>query len=238
MKLITVGTGSKGNCYLIENNDHYLALDAGCKWKDVQIACGFKTSNIDSCLITHEHGDHCKYIKEFTKCGITVYASDPVAKRLTESGGGHIRSVKVKHQTRIIGGCIIIPFDVPHEATSNSAYLIDFPNGERILYVTDFEYIPLKLSRWRINHFLIAVNHSDDIPDDDRAREHRIRGHSSLEVVKDFLQASMSDKCQNVIACHLSGEYANESKIIRELRGICGDSVKVSIAHKGETINL
>ena len=56
MKLITVGTGSKGSTYLVSYEGKYLALDAGCRWKEIQIACGFQTSKISACLITHEHG--------------------------------------------------------------------------------------------------------------------------------------------------------------------------------------
>ena len=57
MKLITVGTGSEqGNCYLIESNGKYIALDAGCSWKGVMIACGFNVCAIQAAFLTHAHG--------------------------------------------------------------------------------------------------------------------------------------------------------------------------------------
>lgn len=56
MKITTVNSGSSGNSYLIESGESFLALDAGCKMKEVQIACGFKTANIKACLVTHKHG--------------------------------------------------------------------------------------------------------------------------------------------------------------------------------------
>lgn len=238
MKLITVDTGSRGNCYLVEYDGKLLALESGVSWRNVQLACGFQTSRLVACILSHEHGDHCKYYKDFVKNGITVYAEDQVAKRIMEVNGEHIRGIRVKHQTRIVGGCILVPFEIPHENIPNFAYLIDFPNGERLLYATDFEYIGFNLSRWKINHFLVAVSRTEDIPDDVEARDHRIRGHSSLETVKDFLRVSMSDRCKTVTACHLSGSFADENKILNELQEICGDSIKVSIAHKGETIDL
>lgn len=57
MKLITVGTGSEqGNCYLIESDGKYIALDAGCSWKGVMIACGFNVYAIKAAFLTHAHG--------------------------------------------------------------------------------------------------------------------------------------------------------------------------------------
>lgn len=56
MKLKVVGSSSKGNCYLIQNGEHYLTLDAGTPWRKVEIACEFQVSKIDACLITHGHG--------------------------------------------------------------------------------------------------------------------------------------------------------------------------------------
>jgi phosphoribosyl 1,2-cyclic phosphodiesterase len=238
MKLITSGSGSSGNCYLINVDGHYLALDAGMKWRDVQIACGFRVSAIDACLITHEHGDHAQYYRHFNKNGIPVYAEDRTAKNLKIITGEYVRSLASNKITRIIGHYKVIPIRVPHEDTPNSGFLIEFDNGERLLYVTDFEYIPVTVKTWKINHFLIAVNHSEEIDLEDEAREHRLRGHSSLEVVKNFLDKSISDKCRNVIACHLSDKYANEEKIISGLREVCGDSIKVNIARKGESIDL
>ena len=56
MTIHVVGSGSSGNCYLVESDGKFLALDAGCKMKEVQIACGFRTADIKACLVTHKHG--------------------------------------------------------------------------------------------------------------------------------------------------------------------------------------
>ena len=74
MELITVGTGSTGNCYLLKrDNGHFIALDCGCPWKQVLVGCGFLPSMIDFALVTHSHKDHSGYIRDFEKSGIDVY---------------------------------------------------------------------------------------------------------------------------------------------------------------------
>ena len=77
MKLITVGTGSNGNCYLLKrDNDRIIALDAGCPWKKVMIAAKFKPTLIDFALVTHDHSDHDGYVRDFRKNNISVYEPD------------------------------------------------------------------------------------------------------------------------------------------------------------------
>lgn len=166
-----------------------------------------------------------------------MYSNDYTADFLTKKTGNQVIALKNKTLFRF-GQYGIVTFDVPHEDIPNSAYIIIYEDGTKLFYSTDFEYIPFTVKTWNINHFLIAVNHSEEIPPDDEAREHRLRGHSSLEVVKDFLKASMTDACKTVTACHLSGKYADAERIERELREVCGENVAVNIARKGMRINL
>ena len=182
--------------------------------------------------------DHSKYYTDFLKNGVTVYSNKDTANVLEEKSGKHIRNLISDRHNRIAGGYVVVPFAVPHENVANTAFLIQFSNGQRMLYCTDFEYIEYKLASWKIDHFLIAINHSEDIPCEANAREHRMRGHSSLETVKDFIRTSMTERCKSVTACHLSSVYADPERIERELKELCGDGVDVNIAHKGMKITL
>ena len=239
MKLITVGTGSKCNCYLIEKDGYYIALDAGCTWKNVLKGCGFSVGALDACLITHVHLDHCSYCVDFVKNGIPCYADEDAACALSLVFRTHIYRLKDKKMFSVCSGRYrVFPFQVPHEETHNSAFIIIWEDGTKLFYATDFEYIPFTLKSWNIDHFLIAVNHSEEIPEDAKAREHRLRGHSSLETVKKFLELSVTDNCKSVTACHLSGEYADPDRIQTELRSILGNKIQVNIARRGETIDL
>lgn len=50
-----LGSGSKGNCYLIETSKEILILEAGLKWKDIVLGLDFDLSKVVGCLISHEH---------------------------------------------------------------------------------------------------------------------------------------------------------------------------------------
>lgn len=76
MKFKTIASGSSGNCYLLETDTGSLLIEAGIPIKKIKRALEFDFSNIQGCLITHDHGDHSKAIKDIAKLGIDVYASE------------------------------------------------------------------------------------------------------------------------------------------------------------------
>lgn len=237
MKLNIVGTGSSGNCYLLENNKRYLALDAGISWNGVLKACEYKPSTIDALIVTHEHSDHSAYIKDFDRTGIPVFGNSAVKEKY------HcVRTVPTGRTIEVGGGWKVIAFDVPHTHNDgtecpNNAYIIEY-SGERLLYMTDWMYCKYNLSKFKINHFLIAVNYTDLEEDEVGKMDHVARGHSSLDTAKEFLKTSITDSCRNIIVCHLSSKNADEGRIIRELTEIVPETVNVSIARKGYTFEL
>lgn len=220
MELITVGTGSTGNCYLLHrDNDTYISLDCGCPWKKVQIASHFSPTKILFGLVTHSHGDHNGFVGAFQKNCISVY------------GPGNIEERRVKS----IGGIDVVPFEVPHDVQC-FAYLIRV-DGRNIVYMTDFGYCKYTLKSWNINTWLIACNHLD-LPDRDEAKyRHVVTGHSSLETVKEILKINKTDSLKNVILCHIS-EGQDTERMKSEIQEIVGDAVNVTIAKKGAKIIL
>ena len=237
--LNVVASGSKGNCYFIRDGDRYLCLDCGSdiRHQDILLGCDHNISHVDGVLITHQHSDHLPNVKDFLYSGIQCYSNDKVQEFVFITQGEHIVSMPEKRVTHI-GEWTVLPWYVPHENVANYAYLIRSPCGEKLVYMTDYQYSPVTVKQYNVNHFLIACSRTDDIPDDAEARFHRIMGHSSLRVVKDFLTASMSDATRSVTVCHLSGAYADAGLILEELRQLCGDSVKVNIARKGMKLEL
>lgn len=51
--LKVVGSGSKGNTYIIEAGGEHLLLDLGCKWSDILEGLNHKIGNVGGCLVTH-----------------------------------------------------------------------------------------------------------------------------------------------------------------------------------------
>jgi len=101
------------------------------------------------------------------------------------------------------------------------------------LYMTDWMYCPFDLGKFKINHFIIAVNYSDEI-----SERHVLNGHSSLNTAVKFLESSMTDSCKSISICHVSDRNADENLILETIKQLAGSNVKVNICHKGEVVNL
>lgn len=221
MKLITVGTGSSGNCYLLQrDNDHFIALDCGVPWKRVMVASNFRPADIDFALVTHSHSDHAKYVRDFSSNGISVLKSENViTKKIYKKGAS----------------ADVIPFEVPHDVLCYG-YLLNV-DGRRIVYMTDFGYCKYTFKTWNVDTFLIACNYTAP-PDSEEANyAHVVMGHSSLNTVKDILAANKSDSMKNVILCHMSSS-ADIDLMVSEIQKVVGNGVKVEVARKGKTIEL
>ena len=61
IKIAVVGTGSKGNAYLVQVGDSKLLLDAGMPAAKVRPFNQNKIADINAMLVTHAHNDHSKY---------------------------------------------------------------------------------------------------------------------------------------------------------------------------------
>ena len=220
MKLYTVGTGSLGNCYLLKrDNNKIIALDCGCKWRDVLIGCNFRPLDIDLALVTHSHSDHSRYVGDFEGSGIEVInTTNTFPKKILQKGEYKI-----------------VPFEVPHDV-KNYGYLIRV-DGRTIVYMTDFGYCRWTFKSWNVDTFIIACNYNV-MPDAEEANyAHVVLGHSSLETVKDILEVNKSDSLKNVVLCHTSSS-ADTELMISEIQEVVGDGVKVTVAKKKGIIEL
>lgn len=220
MELYVVGSGSSGNCYLLKrDNGKYIALDCGCKFKDVMVGCDWSPIDIEFALVTHSHGDHSSHQRDFERYGIEVY------------GVNDLKSKSIFKK----GDVEIIPFEVPHDVKCYG-YLIRV-DGRTIVYMTDFGYCRYTFKSWNVDTWLIACNY-DTVPDSEEEKyAHVVMGHSSLATVKDILAINKCDAMKNVILCHTSID-ADTDRMVTEIQEIVGDGVAVTVAKKKEMIEL
>ena len=241
MKLKVIGSSSKGNCYILETKTGSLLLDAGVPFKEIQKALGFDLSSVRGCLVTHEHKDHSKAIKDVMKAGIDVYAPTSCSS-LMEAGRIH-RFYKIKPGSQFsVGGFVILAVEAQHDVEC-LAYLIQYrPTGEKLLYATDTFYLKNKFVG--LNYVLIECNYCKDILDLNIAegkipltlKNRLLESHFSLENVKGFLEANDLTKVRKVILCHLSDGNSDAARMIREIHELT--SKVVEVAEAGKVIEL
>lgn len=175
-KVINLGSSSKGNSYLIEiHRKDYpnpfrimieLGLDSEKQLSQRLLNHGMSITNVDAFLITHEHLDHARLVKDFVKKGKKVYAPNTVFERHCE--GIEIENKYViKEQTikSITDGIKVYGFPLDHEnddgsSTYNLGYIITIDNWFNILFVTDTKHIRFDLSEFQFNVIFIEANNT------------------------------------------------------------------------------
>ncbi|MBA1335889.1 MAG: hypothetical protein HPY66_1707 [Firmicutes bacterium] len=55
MNISAIGSGSSGNCYVIDDSHTKLMVECGLPIKKIQEGCGFRLHEIQACLISHGH---------------------------------------------------------------------------------------------------------------------------------------------------------------------------------------
>lgn len=82
MTLDVIKTGSKGNSYILKD-ETFLLLEAGVSLSTVKKHIDFQLEKVEGMLVTHEHLDHFKYVKQYADAGITVCSAK-------ETGRAHV----------------------------------------------------------------------------------------------------------------------------------------------------
>ncbi|MRG86979.1 MBL fold metallo-hydrolase [Salinibacillus xinjiangensis] len=228
----TLASSSKGNCYHITDGSTPLLLECGIGFKEIRKALKFNTSSLAGCMVTHEHGDHTKGLKDVVKAGINVYMS-PGTKEALNIDHHRIKPVEPKKQFQI-GTWTILPFDVEHDVNEPVGYLLANQSGDKLLFATDTYYIRYKFKG--LTHLLVEVNYSRDILDQNilegtvpqMMRKRLIRSHFSLENFKEFLKANDLSKVEEIHLLHLSDSNSDEERFKREIQELTGKVVYIA----------
>lgn len=236
MLLKCAGTGSKGNSYaLIADNGEVLMIECGVKWSETMKMIDYQTSKVAGCVASHAHSDHLRSYKDCLHYGIPIYTNDETAEHF-EIISGEKMIGKPERIPFEVGSYRVTPFYLPHDNTPNFGFLIDFPDDAgRLLYATDFEYLPYTFKSLKINYFLLECNHQADLVDRSEAKyEHSLRGHSELETVKEIVRVNKTPDMRNVILCHLSDGWSDQETMQKEVQSVAGKWVNVAVAHAGD----
>ena len=240
MFMRVINTGSQpGNCYSLKSESgETLLLDCGCRYSEILKGISYRVSDVSGCLLTHGHGDHLKSFQNLMQSGIQICTNDETVESVNTISGELMIGLPEK-KPKDIGSFQVTPFYVPHDNTPNFAYLISHEECGRLIYATDFSYLPFTFKNMRINHFLIECNHLDESPEQDSFKfEHSVRGHSSLSTVKEIIRVNKTASLRTITLCHLSEGWGDPEVMQKEIQDVAGDDVLVQIARPGLNVDL
>jgi len=239
MELKVIGTGSSGNCYILENANSALIIEAGVSFKEVKKALGFDITKIVGVLISHSHKDHSKYIKDYQKAGINVYMSLETFKEsnLNELFTPIITPLKSFE----IGEFKIMAFDLVHDVFC-LGFQIEHIECGKIIFITDTKYSPYTFAN--VDCWLIECNNSEGILEEKIIRDEihpslmdRItENHISLETLIEIFDSNDMKSTRNIILLHGSDSNSHSEHFKKEVISRTGKPT--CIAKKGLKLNL
>ncbi len=239
MVLKVLGSGSSGNCYILENEKEALIIEAGISFAEVKKALDFNVKKICGVIISHEHMDHARYIKDYLKAGILVYSAFQTQTAL-EIITGELTKAIIPLKKIQIGSFTVVPFNVPHDtAVECYGYLIQHKDMGKMVFLTDLEYCKYNFSKQNVNHILVEANYSKDSVNNEAVNlEHVLRGHMSLQTALDLISTNDNPALRNVVLIHLSDKNGNPVEFLQKTIETVKYETDCYIAEKGLEINL
>jgi len=221
-----LATGSKGNCYVIEDGGKRIMIDPGISIKEIRKKCNFNLSGLDMCLVSHEHKDHCKAVKDIMRIGVPLALSAGTLKHFSPNG-----SLYIILQDGVVWercGWRILPFAVEHDAEEPLGFLIESPSGRKICYATDTYFIRYQFKS--VTHWMIEANYSEallqaneSLPEDTKSR---IRtSHFEINNLMAFFKAQDLSATEKIYLIHLSDDNSNEQEFVKAIQKVTGKPV-------------
>lgn len=237
MEIEVLGTGSSGNCYKVKIGKATLLLECGLPYKVIQKKLNFKISEIDACLVTHEHMDHAKAIKDLMKAGVDCYMTKGTVEALGINGH-RLRTFrpfeKARYYSVVLKNLIIVPFEAVHDVAEPVSYFIKTRDDkESLIFVTDTAYMKYKIPACDV--LMIECNYVKSVLDekdkqgeiDVSLRNRIVKNHMSLETLVEALKAADLSRTKKIYVLHLSDLNSDEEMIKRTIQETTGIEVVV-----------
>ena len=222
MKLLSIASGSSGNCIYVGTETTHILIDAGISGKRIEEGLktiGLSTKDMDAVFITHEHIDHIGGLGVIArKYKLPIYGTSG-----TISGIQRTKSVGVideslyqrfdKNSKVYVKDLMIDPLEISHDAADPVAYRIS-DGKKRIGVITDLGYYTEEIIEQLqgMDALLIEANHDVNMlqvgsyPYLLKQRILGKRGHLSNETAGRMLSRLVHDGLSTILLGHLSNE--------------------------------
>lgn len=230
MRLLPLGSGSRGNATLVEVAGRRLLVDAGLSARMLANrlrAAGVEPGSIDWILLSHEHQDHSRGAERFSRAhGTAVVASVATLEAMDRSPTHFAAWRPLPDDGRLVLEDVVIDaFPVPHDAARPVGFVVS-GDGVRVGFATDLGHATtLVVERLRGCHaLLVEANHDSRMlqegpyPWSLKQRVSGRLGHLSNGEAADLLERVVDGECRAVVLAHLS-EKNNTPELARRAAG-------------------
>ncbi len=211
-----LGSGSSGNCALVESGGTRVLVDVGLSARKISGALesiGVRPDQIDAILLTHEHADHAAAVGVWSRRYKTpVYANRLTAEALSKEAQGAVWRIFSTGSDFSIGDMEVQSFAIPHDAAEPVGYVMRHC-GVGLGFLTDLGFATrMVIERVRQVHTLvIETNHDEQMLHRDTKRPWSVKqrilsrhGHLSNTAAADVLAEIAGSGLRRAVLGHLS----------------------------------
>lgn len=234
MRMMSIASGSSGNCIYIGSDNTHILIDAGVSRKKIiegLAKVDISINDIDGILITHEHSDHIKGVGVISrKDEIPIYASYGTIEGIKNASGLGQISPDIFNEINIdeeftIKDLNIHPFKISHDANEPCAYTVNC-EGKKMGVITDLglydDYVVDNLKG--MDALLVEANHDirmlqvGSYPYYLKQRILGNKGHLSNESSGRLISKVLHDNIKGILLGHLSAENNYEDLAYETVR--------------------
>jgi phosphoribosyl 1,2-cyclic phosphodiesterase len=221
MEFCIIGSGSRGNMTYIKSNETRILLDAGISLPDAKkrtLNHELDLDNIDAVLITHEHGDHVRFLSTILKRTNAIlyinrlsFDAIPEVERL-KLLNYRIKFIEENKKYRI-NDLEFLTLKLSHDSANIFGYV--FMAGEkRLAYITDTGFFPIHYINIlkQVDAIIIEANHDVTmLMESERSWYLKERilsplGHMSNHICVQILETVLNGRQRFVVLAHISQE--------------------------------
>ena len=258
MRLVSIASGSSGNCIYAGTENTHILIDAGVSNKRIEQGLndiGVRGRELDGIFITHEHSDHVKGLGVLArKHGVPIYATKDTLEEIRgmKSLGEYPEELlhPILPDTEIsVGDMEVRPFRIDHDAADPVAYRIQAGRSTAAVD-TDMghfdQYIIEHLQG--LDAILLESNHdvrmleTGPYPYYLKRRILGDHGHLSNDSAGRLLNYILHDNMKHILLGHLSKENNYEELAYETVKveidqgdhGYCSGDFHLSVARRDE----
>jgi phosphoribosyl 1,2-cyclic phosphodiesterase len=225
VKLVVLGSGSRGNAFAVSSGGCWMLIDAGFGPKVLAQRArqaGVDLTNLVGIVLTHEHGDHARGAGGLArKMGCPVYASRGTLTALADRLAGAVRHRVHAHKTMAVGPFTVTGCRTSHDAAEPMAFVVG-GNGAKVGIALDLGR-PTAAVRYLlrgVTALLLEANHDEVMlrtgpyPPMVRDRIAGAGGHLSNRAAAELLSELCHRRLESIVLVHLS-DRCNRAALAR-----------------------
>ncbi|MGA2618609.1 MAG: MBL fold metallo-hydrolase [Thermoguttaceae bacterium] len=251
MRVISLQSGSNGNCIYVEAGPLRLLFDAGIGGRQLEerlALYGRDSGSLSALFISHDHVDHSRSMGVFHRMfGLPVYATAKTCQAVRRYAVGPIDDLRhfVAGETVRLGKVAVETYPTPHDGVDGVVFVVD-DGRHRLGVLTDLGHVFADLHTivGSLDALILESNYDPDMLSGGSYPEwlkRRIRGpggHISNLEAAELVSTALPGRMKWLCLAHLSKENNTQALALKTHRRILGERLPLLVATRYEPTDM